>query len=1155
MKSKLLLSFIIAVLILCVSCLLEPEHTHTFSTKWSSDETHHWHAATCEHTEEIKDKATHKWDSGKITTEATHTTDGVMTYTCTICKYSKTETIPALVDAHTFSAEWSYDEEGHWHAITCSHTDAEIQKQNHTWDEGTVLTPATHIATGELQLTCTVCGQTKVEIIPADAEAHSFSEEWTFDETHHWHAATCEHTSICGSYEEHSWDNTSIIKDPTCSEDGIALLSCKCGTTKEVVVPATHTFSEEWTSDDDYHWHVAICEHTDQVSEKGEHIWDDGVTTPATHLKEGKTVFTCNVCGKQREETLPVIGEHTYSAEWSFDLTHHWHKASCGHDELITDQEEHTIDINGNCTVCTFVNTEGLFDITPEGVLTVKAGCKNMLPSILAIPSEVSEIEVKTIGAEAFKDCTFTEVVIPNTVTEIGAHAFYSCYSLENITIPESVSTLGALAFYQCNSLSSITIPKALTVFNREAEDGYYIYGAFSGYHGLIVFDEGTLMIPQYALWFADVSEVVIPNSVIELCEYSFLGSKLEAITIPDSVTSIGINAFRYCSLKEIIIPSSVKEIGDYAFGDCPYVSRIVVSDSITTLGSWIFMSTPGRVEFQEGTERIPNGLLSHSNISSVIIPDTVTAIGNNSFSYCSKLERITLPESLTEIGENAFSNCVKLKEITIPKNVRSIGGSAFLHCDLLSDISFTGSLLTIGDNAFTSCSSITNVYAPDITSWCNISFTDCPSNPMFYGENLYFGEELQSGTLEIPSGIKTIGDYAFVYCNSFNKLIISDSVTSIGKGSFYGCSSLIEVSISDSVISIGESAFAYCKGLTEITIPDSVSSIGVGVFEECSNLVSLTVPFLLESIENKLTGFERFFTTTEVSYSWNIPSSLRTLIISSATKIGTNAFNNTYFSSHGVSGFNVLTSIIIPETVTQIEAGAFSSCAGLTEIVIPDSVTSIEENTFYGCTGLTSITIPESVTSIGNYAFYGCTGLTSITIPESVTSVGKNAFYGCNPVLFVNNSDVPISYSFSSIVDKILGCPSELTVSKLYSSISSECFKNRTKLTTITIPDSVTRIYESTFYGCTNLTSITIPDSVTSINKDAFYNCTSLTSITIPDSVTRIEDFVFYGCTSLTSILFSGTQTQWASIHKGVAWVGLVPATVVHCSDGDVAL
>jgi hypothetical protein len=160
-----------------------------------------------------------------------------------------------------------------------------------------------------------------------------------------------------------------------------------------------------------------------------------------------------------------------------------------------------------------------------------------------------------------------------------------------------------------------------------------------------------------------------------------------------------------------------------------------------------------------------------------------------------------------------------------------------------------------------------------------------------------------------------------------------------------------------------------------------------------------------------------------------------------------------------------------ISDSITSIEANAFSHYTGPISVVIPNSVTSIGWSAFAGCIGLTSVMIPSSVTSIKESAFRDCRNLTSITIPGSVTSIENDAFFACG------------------------------------------------SLTSVTILDGVASIGNYTFYKCDNLTSVTIPGSVTNIGDLAFGFCRRLTSITIPESVVNIGNEAFGGCRKLKDV------------------------------------
>ena len=250
-------------------------------------------------------------------------------------------------------------------------------------------------------------------------------------------------------------------------------------------------------------------------------------------------------------------------------------------------------------------------------------------------------------------------------------------------------------------------------------------------------------------------------------------------------------------------------------------------------------------------------------------------------------------------------------------------------------------------------------------------------------------------------------------------------------------------------------------------------------------------------------------------------------------TSIGNSAFN----------GCTSLTSITIPNSVTEIGYSAFEGCASLTSITIPDGVTYISDGAFSGCKSLTSITIPDSVTSIGSSAFYGCTSLTSIMIPDSVTSIDGSAFGGCSSLTAINVATENQNYvSINGVLynkDKttIMRYPAgkkdeNYKIPDGVTSIGDRAFYGCTSLKSITIPDSVTSIDRYAFCGCTSLTSITIPGSVTSIRISAFEDCSSLTSITIPDSVTIIESWAFKDCTSLTAINVASENRNYVSVN-----------------------
>ena len=217
------------------------------------------------------------------------------------------------------------------------------------------------------------------------------------------------------------------------------------------------------------------------------------------------------------------------------------------------------------------------------------------------------------------------------------------------------------------------------------------------------------------------------------------------------------------------------------------------------------------------------------------------------------------------------------------------------------------------------------------------------------------------------------------------------------------------------------------------------------------------------------------------------------------------------------------LTNINIPNNVTNIGEGAFYFCKSLTNINIPNNVTNIGDKTFHNCCSLTNINIPSGVTNIGVYAFANCLLLTSINIPDGVTNIGHAAFGRCKSLTSIN---IP-----SSVVN-INGNPFCGWNGELHNESKNFIYENyvlfnkdkttliayRNKETSYTIPNNVINIEDYAFCECEYLTNINIPNSVTNIGNMAFSWCKSLTSINIPNSVTYIGNCAFCKCSSLPS-------------------------------------
>ena len=533
-----------------------------------------------------------------------------------------------------------------------------------------------------------------------------------------------------------------------------------------------------------------------------------------------------------------------------------------------------------------------------------------------------------------------------------------------------------------------------------------------------------------------------------------------------------------------------------------------------------------------------------------------------------------SVKEGTRIICDNAFSLCRSLSEIVIPSSVTSIGNSAFFWCSSLTYISIPKSVICLNGNPFVDWNGKLECLSPNFVYEDDVLFNKDKSRIIsFINQNIK--------SYVIPSCVTSIGNSAFSCCKSLSEIVIPSSVTSIGNSAFYGCLSLCKIVIPSSVTSIGNNAFWGCRYLSEIVIPSSVTSIGNSAFYDCRSLSEIVIPSSVTSI-----GDCAFCSCTSLKYMY-IPKSVNCLngnpfygwhgkleclssnfvyeddVLFNKDKSRIISFRNQNIDSYVIpasvtsiadsafGGSSSLSEIIIPVSVTRIGDSAFGGCSSLSEIIIPASVTSIGDCAFWSCYSLSEIVIHSSITSIGRSAFTGCSSLSEIVIPSSVTSIGRSAFAGCSSL-----SEIVIPSSITSIGrSAFTGCSSlsEIVIPSSVISIGDNAFSDCHSLSKIVIPSSVTSIGDRAFCGCSSLSEIVIPSSVTSIGDWAFSECRSLSEIVIPSSVTNIGDRAFSGCSSLSEIVIPSSVTSigdWAFSDCHSLSKIVIPASMTSIGD-----
>lgn len=829
----------------------------------------------------------------------------------------------------------------------------------------------------------------------------------------------------------------------------------------------------------------------------------------------------------------------------------------------------------------------------PEGLKSIGAYAFGYCQSVttLAIPAGVT-----SVGTNAFRNCTkLTTATLPQTITSISNYMFYNCGVLTAIIIPEGVMSIGNSAFEYCSGLATVTLPKSLKSIGSDAFWSCSALTTLNLSEGMMltsmgsnVFNNTALSLPTeggiryvgsfaYELSDRSLAEYVIKEGTTSINAGLFSNcTAMTNVTIPESVVFIGENAFSGCTslpiengiryadcyaiettdktLTDYTLKDSVRYLGNNLFNGCKSMTAMTIPAGVTQIGNRTFYgcSSMTTVTLPENLKSIGNAAFYNcSKLTAIDIPAGVTTIGNHAFYNCSALaSAITLGEGMTYLGEYAFYNCTALKSINIPAGVESIGRYTFNNCTSMTEATLAEGLKSIGEYAFYYCRSLKSIHIPaGVESIGRETFNNCTSMTKAtlaeglktIGASAFFQcSALQS--IQIPVGVSRIEQSTFAYCESLVSATLPEGLTFIGSNAFRGNGALASINIPSTVTEIQNGAFRNCSRLTAINIPQNLTKIPNEAFYNCSSLSAVTIPEGVVSIGgsafyncSSLRTFEWPSTLSFVGSS-NLSSDLLS-IISHATTPPTieNGCSDRLF--HVPAGCGALYKELYPNNIiidgegTQVkvsiaEAGTLgeevlkqvSNLADVNHLTVSGTInaTDIESiknsspnlitldlsgvnmkdipNGFMsGKTSFTQVVLPSNAETIGESAFYNCKRMKEITLPESVKEIKNGAFY---------------KTALSTIV-----LPEGLT--RLGSSVFGDCYY----LESVNIPAGITGIEEYTFNSCRALKSIELPEKVTYINRYAFEGCSALTSVTFPNNMTSINYRAFYGCSSLASL------------------------------------
>lgn len=756
---------------------------------------------------------------------------------------------------------------------------------------------------------------------------------------------------------------------------------------------------------------------------------------------------------------------------------------------------------------------------------------------------------ISIIGNHAFRksetNATLTTVVLPSSLVSIGQYAFYNCSGLENVTIGERVTGIGNYAFYGCTGLRTLKYNANINTSFTSVSKIFWFAGGTSDGTGInLTIGKNVTIIPAYL--FCDNAEdsnsssyypnvthlygVLFNNITFEegsklktIGNYAFYGARIEELNLPEGLTSVGEYAFyrRYISdqgFEKISIPSTLQYIGSKAF----YTQE---SPNIYLGGD---VADYCNITFGEEWVDYWDLYLNDAEVKHVIITDDVQTIPEYAFLNC-RLTSVTIGNGVTSIGQESFANCEYLTSINYNAiNVTSTNRNIFYRAGKRDD----GITLAIGNNV-----------------------RIIPSY-IFYGEGPYEYSSNNAANItsvQIGNSVTSIGDCAFKFC-SFTNVTIPESVTYIGDEAFRGvcldtiyynatnCASKsstervflgvnnVNLMIGNNVTKIPAYMFVGL-GINVLTFTDtsSVTNIEAGAFCATS-LTSVTIPTSVRNIGWKAFA-ENVETLTGVYYFGGIDGwcsiTFQSLWI-----------DKLILYLDGAE--SPLTNLTIPGTVSIIPSHAFHLCVDLTSVIIEDGVTRIGEDVFYG-SGLEEISIPGSVAKIDNRAFNGCFSLTDLYYTSGISDwcdIEFGADWNNNSVKFyingveATNLNIPVTvtsmpaYAFLGInnIDNIHyegnisdWCQMEFGTNWFKVNGSWNLYINNTKLTTLTIPDTIVEIPAYAFGGCA-LSKIEIPESVKIIGAYAFYYRNSSVN-------------VYYKTNNVNSI------TKWCGITFGANW------------------
>lgn len=802
------------------------------------------------------------------------------------------------------------------------------------------------------------------------------------------------------------------------------------------------------------------------------------------------------------------------------------------------------------------------------------AGAKYL--TTITVPATYNGKKVLEIKAEAFTGCkNIVAINIPNSITKIVPEAFSDCSALESVTIYEVEGTVDPVYYSPEITGADGKTHKDGVVIKNDGVTGktlFYFPNAKTGNNGVYAIPDDVETIPAEIFSGRELTKIIVPASVTNVMANGFASARylteVEFLAAPEGTEekalTIDEKAFEGCyRLENLILPARLMTMklydakaaddGSYkqsVFKGCSHLANIEVRGNAAPDKEQVYSAQNGMLLSADGKTLLyyPAGKTD----TAVVLPDSVTSIGDKAFYKNTKITTFAVPARLQYIGESAFEGCTGITTLTFEGGEGDadlrIEDRAFYGCTKIPELTLTENVRYLGGAAFGG----TKITVVTVNSNGSVTFKDGAFVSAYDGSSvktLHIGKGLANvdisavfgGTNAVLATVTVDKENNYYYEGSdgviYDKHLNEEQVNVPTKILYYPILKEGEYELPGSITTIGANVFVARQKLTKVTIGANVTEIGNAAFKDCTAL-------------------------TEVVWKKPVVSAEGVTAEEQALTLGDNVFSGCY-------GF---TAFVLPARVTSIGEGAFQNCKYMTAFTFEDGTgaLTIGAKAFSGCHALTALALREGVVSVGDGAFANCAELVSVSLPASVERLGTWAevqeegsetkkytfvsmdlfkttgvspklervdvnennthYYSENGMLFGKYEKEGDVTTAKEVPVRLYFCPfaktGDVKLPNTLIEIYKEAFAHNTGVTSVSFNGELAGesfdIGENALYNAKALTTFELPVGLKTIKTGLFKGCSGLKTIVVPNTVSSIAAGAFQGCVSLATVNFA---------------------------------